>query len=290
MDRAEFMRRLTELLSDVPPMEREEAIQYYSDYFDDAGAENEAGVIASLGTPEELAGIIKAGLNDGGNTGEFTESGFKGYGETYKNEVMKTGEPDGASGSRHTDGGNNPYGSTDGSQSGQRQNGYRQNPYGQTAYGQNPYGQTAYGGNSYGQPAQGNAGNGARKKSMSGGMIALIVIAVILSSPLWIGLAGGLFGIVVGLLATLLGIFVAFLIVGVVLAVVGIALFVAGIAAMFSAPLGGLCMIGGGMICFAIGLVFIWLMVIVIAAAVPGLIRGIVNLCNRLFHRGGAQA
>ncbi|MBP3474736.1 MAG: hypothetical protein J6K48_00225 [Lachnospiraceae bacterium] len=256
MDRAEFMRRLTDLLSDVPPMEREEAIQYYNDYFDDAGAENEAGVIASLGTPEELAGIIKAGLNDGGNAGEFTESGFKGYGETYKNEVMKTGQAES----------------------------------GQTAYGQNPYGQTAYGGNSYGQTAQGNAGNGARKKSMSGGMVALIVIAVILSSPLWIGLAGGLFGIVVGLLATLLGIFAAFLIVGVVLAVVGIALFVAGIAAMVSAPLGGLCMIGGGMICFAIGLVFIWLMVIVIAAAVPGLIRGIVNLCNRLFHRGGAQA
>jgi len=49
MDRAEFMRRLTILLSDVPPMEREEAIQYYTDYFDDAGVENEAGVIASLG-------------------------------------------------------------------------------------------------------------------------------------------------------------------------------------------------------------------------------------------------
>lgn len=275
MDRAEFMHRLTDLLSDVTPMEREEAIQYYNDYFDDAGAENEAGVIASLGTPEELAGIIKTGLNDSGNAGEFTESGFKGYGETHKNEMIKTDETAGASGGRHTDSGNNPYGSTDGAWSGRGQDGYGHNTSGQTVYG---------------QTMQENAKNGARKKSMSGGMIALIVIAVILSSPLWIGLAGGLFGITVGLLATLLGIFVAFLITGVVLAVVGIALFIAGIAAMFSAPLGGLCMIGGGMICFAIGLVFIWLMVIVIAAAVPGLIRSIVNLCSRLFHRGGAQA
>ena len=43
MNRAEFMRRLTELLGDVSPMERDEAIQYYNDYFDDAGAENEGG-------------------------------------------------------------------------------------------------------------------------------------------------------------------------------------------------------------------------------------------------------
>lgn len=61
MNRAEFMRRLTELLGDVSPMERDEAIQYYNDYFDDAGVENESGVIASLGTPEELARTIKAG-------------------------------------------------------------------------------------------------------------------------------------------------------------------------------------------------------------------------------------
>ena len=70
MNRAEFMRRLTELLGDVPPMEREEAIQYYNDYFDDAGEENEGSVIASLGTPEELAKTIKTGLNDGGNGGD----------------------------------------------------------------------------------------------------------------------------------------------------------------------------------------------------------------------------
>ena len=125
---------------------------------------------------------------------------------------------------------------------------------------------------------------------MSGGMIALIVIAVILSSPLWIGLAGGLFGVVVGLLATLLSLFVAFMAVGIALAVGGIALFIAGIATLFAAPFAGICLIGGGMVLFAIGLVFIWLMVLVIGTAVPALIRGIVKLCNRIFHRGGAQA
>lgn len=241
MNRAEFMNRLTALLIDVSPTEREEAIQYYNDYFDDAGVENEESVIASLGTPEELARSIKAGLNDGGNTGEFTEAGFKGYSESKQNEVMQAG----------------------------------QSPYGQTSYGQN---------------AQGSTGNGTQKKQMSGGMIALIVIAVILSSPLWIGLFGGLFGVVVGLLATLLSLFIAFMALGAALAGGGIALFVAGFATLFSAPFAGICLIGGGMVLFAIGLVFIWLMVLVIGTAVPALIRGVVKLCNRIFHRGGAQA
>lgn len=241
MNRAEFMNRLTALLTDVSPTEREEAIQYYNDYFDDAGVENEESVIASLGTPEELARTIKAGLNDSGNAGEFTEAGFKGYSESKQNEVMQAG----------------------------------QSPYGQTSYGQN---------------AQGSTGNGTQKKQMSGGMIALIVIAVILSSPLWIGLLGGLFGVVVGLLATLLSLFVAFMALGAALAGGGIALFIAGIATLFSAPFAGICLIGGGMVLFAIGLVFIWLMVLVIGTAVPALIRGVVKLCNRIFHRGGAQA
>ena len=41
MNRADFMKQLESLLTGIAPTEREEAIQYYSDYFDDAGAENE---------------------------------------------------------------------------------------------------------------------------------------------------------------------------------------------------------------------------------------------------------
>ena len=59
MNRADFMKNLAELLADMAPAEREEAIQYYNDYFDDAGTENEQSVIASLGTPEQLAKTIK---------------------------------------------------------------------------------------------------------------------------------------------------------------------------------------------------------------------------------------
>lgn len=55
MNRQEFMKRLEELLQDISENEREEALQYYNDYFDDAGAENEAQIIEELGNPEQVA-------------------------------------------------------------------------------------------------------------------------------------------------------------------------------------------------------------------------------------------
>ena len=41
MSREEFMDRLVYLLSDITEEEREDAILYYEDYFDEAGAEQE---------------------------------------------------------------------------------------------------------------------------------------------------------------------------------------------------------------------------------------------------------
>ena len=46
MNRIEFMTELAALLQDVPVEERREAMQYYNDYFDDAGEENEEQVIS----------------------------------------------------------------------------------------------------------------------------------------------------------------------------------------------------------------------------------------------------
>ena len=40
MNRARFIKELERLLLDLPAGERKEALQYYNDYFDDAGPEN----------------------------------------------------------------------------------------------------------------------------------------------------------------------------------------------------------------------------------------------------------
>jgi len=90
MSRWEFMRRLEELLSDISPNEREEALQYYNEYFNDAGREHEASVIEALGSPEQVANIVKEGLSDPEEQGEFTETGFcDAAAEERRNQVAK---------------------------------------------------------------------------------------------------------------------------------------------------------------------------------------------------------
>ena len=84
MSRTEYMRELDALLHGISKEEREEAMQYYNDYFDDAGSENEEKVIEELGSPAKLAETIRAGIN--GNTDEA-----ESYGESTESEDIRTG-------------------------------------------------------------------------------------------------------------------------------------------------------------------------------------------------------
>ena len=64
MNRVEFIQELERLLMDIPENDRMDAIAYYQDYFDEAGADNEAQVIRELGSPEKVADTIKAGFTN----------------------------------------------------------------------------------------------------------------------------------------------------------------------------------------------------------------------------------
>ncbi|QSX05951.1 DUF1700 domain-containing protein [Sedimentibacter sp. zth1] len=55
MDRKQFIVGLREQLMCLPHDEREKAISYYEEYFDDAGVENEASVLAELGDVSKIA-------------------------------------------------------------------------------------------------------------------------------------------------------------------------------------------------------------------------------------------
>lgn len=70
MNRFEYMRRLEELLSDIAPSEKEEALTYYNDYFNDAGEADEQQVMEELGTPEQVAAVVKEGLGLGSADGQ----------------------------------------------------------------------------------------------------------------------------------------------------------------------------------------------------------------------------
>ena len=62
MSREEYMKQLSFLLQDIPENEREEALAYYEDYFEEAGEGQERQVAATLGSPEKVAAMIKEGL------------------------------------------------------------------------------------------------------------------------------------------------------------------------------------------------------------------------------------
>ena len=64
MNRAQFMEQLKKLLSDISEEERQEALDYYESYFDDAGEDQEAEVIRELGSPGKVAAIIKEDLKE----------------------------------------------------------------------------------------------------------------------------------------------------------------------------------------------------------------------------------
>lgn len=73
MNRMQFMQRLSKLLEDLPDEERFDALKYYNNYFDDAGEENEAQIIAELGSPEAVAAVIKGEPESGNmNTASHT--------------------------------------------------------------------------------------------------------------------------------------------------------------------------------------------------------------------------
>ena len=55
MTRTEYIAKLTKYLQKLPQQDYEEAIEYFMEYFEEAGPENEARVIAELGTPKEAA-------------------------------------------------------------------------------------------------------------------------------------------------------------------------------------------------------------------------------------------
>ena len=61
MNRAEFMKRLEELLADIPEEERVEALEYYEGYFEDGGPETRRGDYPGTGKPGSDGGYDQRG-------------------------------------------------------------------------------------------------------------------------------------------------------------------------------------------------------------------------------------
>lgn len=66
-----YLARLEELLAELPAQDRQEALNYYEEYFDAAGTENEEKTAAELGDPVDVARKI---LEEEGSTPQETAS------------------------------------------------------------------------------------------------------------------------------------------------------------------------------------------------------------------------
>ena len=243
MSRTEFMRQLESLLQNISATEREEALQYYNEYFNDAGPENEQNVIEALGNPAKVAENIKKDIF--GN----------GYGEnTYQKINAETRAMIPYPAETATEGGN-----------GEQRN--WQSDASQTAQAQTVSAQ--------------------KQEGMSTGMIVLIVLLCILASPVILGVASAGIGVAAGLIATWFGLIIGFGVTAAALILVLIALVAAGIISLFTYPFVGMGLIGAGLICGGVGLLFLMLTVAMAGIATPAVCHWIGGLFQK---RGKAKA
>ena len=231
MSKNEYLAALKACLMSLPTEERDAAVKYYEEFFEDAGDGNEQSVIDELGSPQSLAESIIADANR-------TERSSTEYIPANRGEAFRS-RSSAASGTQRTQ---------------------QADPIPQS-------------------------GTVNRRNNT-----VMIVLLLILASPILIPIAGAAFGILVGILAALFGIWVACG--GVVLgfSIGGIGMFFFGLAYLFHDPLAGLLLCGAGLVLFALGLLLLIPFVAICAKAIPAIIRGIVNLFSRLFHRSRATA
>lgn len=246
MKRDDFINELERLLTDIPEGDRIDAIEYYYDYFDEAGVENEQKVIRELGSPERVAQTIKENLGVTGYSESRDYDKRGGYGEQGDYSAP------------------NDYSAPE-----EREKSYQN------------HNDTEHYGEIYEQSSSTEQGTKSEKKTSW----ILIAIIAVLTFPLWIGVVAGLFGGLIGLIAGTFGVVIGLLASGFGLVVGGLACFGAGIAQLFVTQFEGLAVMGVGAILTAIGLLMVLLLVWLTGKWIPALVKLIVNACGKLFHR-----
>ncbi len=322
MNRIDFMIRLSAMLSDLPTAEREEAIQYYEDYLNDAGVENEEEVLAALGTPEELAASIREGLQEGNEQqGEFSEKGFSGKDGRLKNEVARrdagkeqesvkadakfeeradrgaqgAGDDTGKKGGTRADGhekagggnGQNGFGAGSGFGSGDA----RQTAGKSTEGERDGQRQAGYG------PSYGAHRPGRREGTLhdryrgrqKGNMSALFILLAVLAAPVVIPLVFALGVVVLVMIFVVVLLAGIFLLTGVICVVAGIGALIEAFAKLFLYPAGAVLIIGISLIVIGFGILFTLAVGGLIGKVLPKMFRGLANGIGGLFHRKGGR-
>ena len=259
MSKEAFLKRLRELLAGIPDAEAAEAIQYYEDYFADAGQENEARVIEELGTPEKVADNIRKDLGYGQRAGVHAGDGQNdGSQRNYSTSYEYNYEDD----SRYHTENDTAHDPGYGSESDRR------------VYGPDP------------GAAEENVSEKKRKSSHTGMWIVIAICTCFIWFPLAIVLASVMFGIAVAILAIVFSLGVA----AFALIVTAIVLIAVSLVKIFFNPAGGMILLGGGLFVGGLSILGIMLVVLLFGTALPAMFRGIGCLFRKIFRRGGSEA
>lgn len=257
MNKEAFIRRLRELLAGLPKSEAEEAIQYYEDYFADAGEENEAKVIEELGSPEKVAANIRADLGMAGTEGE----GASGSGGTESSDDKRTYSGTGST-------------STQGGQS----SGAGGCNYSGTGRDRDRYNSGSY---------SGRAGGSRYEEPPKEKHTALWVVLAICTCYVWIPLFLAAVILVFAAIVVVCALSLAFGVTAFALGVTGIALVGVAIAKMFLSPAAGLLLLGGGLVIVGVTIFCIILVGMLFGRAMPSFFRWIGSLGRRARRRRG---
>ena len=193
MNRAEFMAALEAQLRDITTEERDEALKFYNEYLDEAGPENEAAVLAELGSPQKVACIIRA--NCGFGVPAVRDAAEK---STAPEKPEQAPVPELTLDGPDWQASQAPAQETERSWAeGQRADEEAPDGFPNAQAADGAQHGPAY---AYSYPQDGaHRENGGRSASNR----TLWVILLILTCPIWIGLIGGLFGGVVGIVGGL---------------------------------------------------------------------------------------
>lgn len=123
------------------------------------------------------------------------------------------------------------------------------------------------------------------KKKLKTWQIVLLIVLAIIGSPIWIGLATGLFGVVIGIIASVFATIVSLFGSGLGLMFGGIIVAGVGVLGVMVRPLEGVTSMGVGLILTAIGILLLLLSGLITFAWLPKLVKIIVKWIKGLFHR-----
>ena len=257
MNKKLFLDELHRLLSDLPPEERNQAIKYYEDYFEDAGPENEQAILKELGSPQELANQIKATTQDDieyGQGSSFHRSAA--YPEFYAQKEQSDSQNENNSAFKQTN---------DGFQQGHQQagNGFNNNGYRQTGNGFNN--------NSYQQAAN---GYNSHYQQQSTRKVAWIVLFALLAITIGLPCLSVLFGILLTIFSVIISIVLALFGTGGGLMIGGIASFFGSFFMTTTSGIGAILFaMGIGLVLFAIGALILWVGVLFCIRFLPALFQ-----------------